>query len=111
MHHTVILALASLLTAAPTTLAQQTPLQCHDPVMTRYIVCSEISSHFGSPRCRTQVDAQLGWTDSMSGAAGCNADMQPLILAQLAHLCILMRQFANINYCRMLLWKPYVRVV
>ncbi|CAE6492434.1 unnamed protein product [Rhizoctonia solani] len=40
MYHTVILALASLLTAARTTLAQQTPLQCHDPVMTRWMLNS-----------------------------------------------------------------------
>ncbi|KDN37090.1 hypothetical protein RSAG8_10365, partial [Rhizoctonia solani AG-8 WAC10335] len=37
MYRTVILALASLLTAARTTLAQQTPLQCHDPIMTRWM--------------------------------------------------------------------------
>ncbi|CAE6392923.1 unnamed protein product [Rhizoctonia solani] len=36
----LILALASLFTAARTTLAQQTPLQCHDPVMTRWMLNS-----------------------------------------------------------------------
>ncbi|KAG8716265.1 hypothetical protein FRC11_005923 [Ceratobasidium sp. 423] len=40
MFYTVILALASLLTAARTTLAQQTPLQCHDPVMTSWMLNS-----------------------------------------------------------------------
>ncbi|ELU38703.1 hypothetical protein AG1IA_07267 [Rhizoctonia solani AG-1 IA] len=37
---TIILALASLFTAARTTLAQQTSLQCHDPVMTRWMLNS-----------------------------------------------------------------------
>ncbi|CAE6472397.1 unnamed protein product [Rhizoctonia solani] len=36
----LILVLASLLTAARTTLAQQTPLQCHDPAMTRWMLNS-----------------------------------------------------------------------
>ncbi|KAF8742048.1 hypothetical protein RHS02_03339, partial [Rhizoctonia solani] len=40
MYQTVILALASLFTAARTTLAQQTSLQCHDPVMTRWMLNS-----------------------------------------------------------------------
>ncbi|CAE7060624.1 unnamed protein product [Rhizoctonia solani] len=40
MYHTLILALVSLLTAARTTLAQQTPLQCHDPLMTRWMLNS-----------------------------------------------------------------------
>ncbi|CUA76161.1 Stress response protein NST1 [Magnaporthe oryzae 70-15] [Rhizoctonia solani] len=40
MYHPLILALVSLLTATRTTLAQQTPLQCHDPVMTRWMLNS-----------------------------------------------------------------------
>ncbi|CAE6442639.1 unnamed protein product [Rhizoctonia solani] len=40
MYRTLILALASLFTAARITLAQQTPLQCHDPVMTRWMLNS-----------------------------------------------------------------------